>query len=216
LNNYIYNHFGQNPKGLWLTERVWDPSIVPDLVECGIEYVIVDDYHFIATGFLKKDLYGYYLTEQDGLSLKVFPIDQKLRYIVPFKEPEEIEEYLLSAINIGARGAILFDDGEKFGMWPKTYEWVYTNGWIERFFNKILNNQNITFTHFGEFANTEKPLGLAYLPMVSYMEMGEWSLFPEMFVSLENSSATLKLPTCQQHRAVCKRCPLEKLSCQIS
>ena len=74
MNNYIYQHFGQQPHGLWLTERVWDPSILPDIVHCGIDYITVDDYHFLSVGYNKKDLFSYYLTEQDGFKLNVFPI----------------------------------------------------------------------------------------------------------------------------------------------
>ncbi|MEF3254909.1 MAG: DUF1926 domain-containing protein, partial [Deferribacterales bacterium] len=185
LNNYIYHNFGQKPKGLWLTERVWDSSIIPDLVECGIEYLVVDDYHFISLGFSKGALYGYYLTEQDGYCIKVFPIDQKLRYIVPFRETDVIEGYLLECKGNGAKGAILFDDGEKFGLWPKTYEWVYENGWLDRFFDKFIGHPEIYFKHYYEFANEEKPLGLAYLSMTSYMEMGQWSLFSDKGVAIE-------------------------------
>jgi 4-alpha-glucanotransferase/alpha-amylase len=35
---------GQRPGGAWLTERVWETSVVPALADCGIRYVIVDDY----------------------------------------------------------------------------------------------------------------------------------------------------------------------------
>jgi len=90
LSGFIRDNFKQEPKGLWLTERVWDPSIVKDLVECGIEYVIVDDYHLLVAGFKKDDVYGYYYTEQDGKLLSIFPVDKKLRYIVPFANSEDI------------------------------------------------------------------------------------------------------------------------------
>ena len=47
----IDNYFGQKPAGLWLTERVWDPAVIPDMAEIGIKNIIVDDYHLIAAGF---------------------------------------------------------------------------------------------------------------------------------------------------------------------
>jgi hypothetical protein len=192
LNDFIYENFGQKPRGLWLTERVWDPSIVPDLSECGIDYIVVDDYHFISMGFHKDSLYGYYLTEQDGVRMKIFPIDQKLRYIVPFKEPFEIIDYLYEIDKKGGKGAILFDDGEKFGVWPKTFEWVYEKGWIDRFFEDIFQNKEIEFKHFYQFVDENKPLGLAYLPLTSYKEMGEWSLFPDKFLLMEHFLSFLK------------------------
>lgn len=192
LNDFIYNYFGQRPKGLWLTERVWDPSIIPDLAECGIEYLVVDDYHFISMGFHKDSLFGYYITEQDGIPMKIFPIDQKLRYIVPFREPDEIAEYLHEVEKKGGKGAILFDDGEKFGVWPKTYEWVYEKGWLDRFLDKFMFDEDVEFKHFYQFVEENKPLGLAYLPLTSYKEMGEWSLFPDKFIQMEKFLSFVK------------------------
>ena len=40
------------------------------------------------------DLFGYYLTEDDGCLLKVFPICERLRYLIPFKEPHDSYEFL--------------------------------------------------------------------------------------------------------------------------
>jgi len=51
LNNYLKEHLGFKPKGLWLTERVWESSLVEDLSTCGIEYTVLDDYHFMSSGF---------------------------------------------------------------------------------------------------------------------------------------------------------------------
>lgn len=192
LNGFIYEHFGQKPKGLWLTERVWDPAIIPDLTACGIEYVIVDDYHFIAAGFDKNSLYGYYQTEQGGCRIKVFPVDQKLRYIVPYKEVPEIDEYLGTIADIDDRAAVIFDDGEKFGLWPDSFEWVYEKGWLERFMAYMSETKTAVSSHFSEFAAKARPLGMAYLPSVSYHEMGEWALFADKFVALEKVKQALK------------------------
>ena len=55
LSNYLLDKFGQSPRGMWLAERIWESSIVPSLVKSKIEYVLVDDSHFISAGIL---LYG--------------------------------------------------------------------------------------------------------------------------------------------------------------
>ncbi len=187
LNSLLGELFEVEPKGLWLTERVWDDSIVPDLVDCGIEYVVVDDYHFICSGFDRKQLGGYFITESEGKPLKVFPIDKKLRYLVPFKPVENLKDYLSSSW--GTR--VLFDDGEKFGIWPGTYDWVYTKGWLQSFLREIESKNLETFL-FSEVVSSEKPLGVAYLPTTSYYEMGEWALPPERFRELKEVEELLK------------------------
>ena len=171
LNKKIKKSFSQNPKGAWLTERVWESSIIDSLRQTDIEYVMVDDYHFIASGFDKSKLDGYYYTEDSGEKIALFPINKELRYALPFKKVEDAIEDIKRFDN-----AIIFDDAEKFGLWPKTYEWVYESGWLEEFFSAIEEDKEIISMHFKEFYKNKKPKGLAYLQNVSYSEMGEWSL----------------------------------------
>ena len=46
LNDSIGERFSQKPQGLWLTERVWESALIPDLNRSGIKYTVMDDYHF--------------------------------------------------------------------------------------------------------------------------------------------------------------------------
>ncbi len=183
LNRFIKEHFGQELSGLWLTERVWDDTIIKDLCDVGIKYVMVDDYHFISTGFKKEDLHGYFLTESEGKTLGIFPIDKTLRYITPFKPVDKVIEYLLSIPD--KKAGVIFDDGEKFGIWPKTYWWVYEKGWLKDFIDAIESSKDIDSFLYREFFFKEKPEGLAYLPTTSYYEMGEWALPADAFEEIE-------------------------------
>jgi alpha-amylase len=171
---WVKREWGFEPKGLWLTERVWDSSIVEDLVDCGIEFVIVDDYHLVASGIPESKIEGYFLTEKNGFRLKVFPISEKLRYLIPFKPIRETIEFLSKR-----RGTLLiFDDGEKFGIWPSTYKWVYEDGWLESFVSAVEEGK-INMKLFSEVIENENASGLCYMPIISYFEMGEWSLLPK-------------------------------------
>ncbi|MBB5022605.1 hypothetical protein HNR37_001943 [Desulfurispira natronophila] len=174
----MQQEFGQKPKGLWLTERIWDSSIVPALVRCGVEYAIVDDYHFVTAGFPQTDMDGFYYTEEGGYGLKLFPISEKLRYTIPFQSPVKSVEYLLSHARADGTGAMtFFDDGEKFGVWPKTYDWVYgKRRWLDEFLQTITSLSDLRTVHFGEYADKNISRGIAYLPVCSYYEMGAWTL----------------------------------------
>ena len=33
-------------RGMWIPERVWEPTMVRDLVAAGIQYTVLDDFHF--------------------------------------------------------------------------------------------------------------------------------------------------------------------------
>ena len=182
LTQTIEDEMGVTPRGLWLAERVWEPHLPRYLREAGVEYIAIDDYHFKKSGLREDELYGYYLTEEDGKVLKVFPGSEILRYIIPFRSPEETLEYL-SKLRGSPCAGIFADDGEKFGVWPYTYHSVYEEGWLERFFELIGKNLDwIEPMHLGAYAVRERPLGRIYLSCSSYMEMDEWSLPTEAMV----------------------------------
>jgi alpha-amylase len=182
LTQTIEGEVGVTPQGMWLAERVWEPHLPKCLKEAGVEYITIDDYHFKKSGLKEEDLYGYYLTEEDGKVIKVFPGSETLRYIIPFHPPEETIEYL-SRLRGSSCAAIFADDGEKFGFWPYTYHSVYEEGWLERFFELIGKNLDwIEPMPLGAYAIREKPLGRIYLSCSSYMEMDEWSLPTEAMV----------------------------------
>lgn len=168
---------GYEAKGVWLTERVWQPELVKSLREAGIEYVVVDDYHFMSAGLAKEELFWPYYTEDGGEVIAVFPIDEKLRYLIPFRPVEKTLEYLHS-LNDGdeSKVAVFHDDGEKFGIWPGTYEWVYEKGWLREFFDRVSSDERINLMLYSEYLSLFRPRGLVYLPIASYFEMSEWSL----------------------------------------
>ncbi len=185
LNESIASDFHQKPKGLWLTERVWESSLIPDLHKAGIKYTVMDDYHFQCAGFDEAILDGYFMTEEGGKTLGLFPISKKLRYAIPFLTVEAAIKAIKSFDAKESSAAIIFDDAEKFGMWPGTYEWVYTKGWLERFVQAVLADDAIETMHYGAYFEQERTRGIAYLPNVSYAEMGEWSLRADDTLRLE-------------------------------
>ncbi|HEU4709423.1 MAG TPA: alpha-amylase/4-alpha-glucanotransferase domain-containing protein, partial [Methylophilaceae bacterium] len=177
LSEFIRQHFGQEPNGAWLTERVWECSVVPSLVDSGIRYVTVDDYHFLCTGKQGDTLNGYYTTEEDGRSIKLFPISEALRYRLPFSPADEAVAFIEGmADESGEAAALYFDDIEKFGIWPETYRWVYERGWLRNFIEGVLNSPVIQPMLYSEYEAKARTRGVVYLPTTSYIEMNEWTL----------------------------------------
>jgi len=180
MTEYEKKRFGADPKGLWMAERIWEPHLAKPLFEAGVKFVTLDDYHFHAAGVNPDELRGYYLTDEQGCSVGVFPISMKLRYMIPFAKPEETVAYLQqNADDSGENLLLMCDDGEKFGLWPGTHEWVYTKGWLENFFIQLENAIEegwLNMTTCSEFSVDFKARGRIYLPCASYFEMSEWSL----------------------------------------
>ena len=194
LNEYVFKNFRYKPEGAWLTERIWEPYLAKSFALAGLKYTIVDDTHLKSTGLQERELTGYFVTEEDGYKLNVFPISSKMRYLVPFRMPGETIEYLRSlATEEGNNLVVLADDGEKFGIWPKTHEWVYGENWLEKFFTELEKNKEwINVATFSEYMAAHKPLSRIYMPTTSYDEMLEWCMPGETINEYEDFVKYLK------------------------
>jgi len=171
--------FGHRPAGAWLAERVWEPDLPTSLVAAGYDWTILDDAHFRAAAIPEEGLWGPYTTEDQGHLLRVFGTEQGLRYRIPFRDVEEVIDYLREhATEDGGRIGMMGDDGEKFGAWPTTWEHCWgERHWVERFFTALEANADwLTTTTPSAWFERHRPIGRVYVPTSSYMEMGEWAL----------------------------------------
>ncbi|MCM8780225.1 MAG: DUF1925 domain-containing protein, partial [Candidatus Omnitrophica bacterium] len=178
LQAKIKGLFAHEAGGAWLTERVWEPRTAYILSKSGLKYTIVDDSHFKFISQDPEDLAGFYISEEQGEPLFIFPGSEKLRYLMPFRLPQETIDYLrMRLARAGQDLAITFaDDGEKFGLWPGTHKWVYKEQWLENFLKILEQNRDwIEFISFSEYIKQNPPSGKIYLSCASYREMLEWS-----------------------------------------
>jgi len=196
MARYIKRHFGTTPRGFWLPERVWEPSLVKDLAEANVNYLTLDDNHFRAAGLEDAELTGGFVTEDQGRIVQVYPAAERLRYLIPFATVEACIDWLRSQVPTeGERVVCYADDGEKFGVWPKTYKHVYTEGWLQRFLEGLVAAQDegwlITST-LGDAYDQVGPVGRVCLPENSYREMTEWALPARRLASYDKAMHELK------------------------
>ena len=179
MSSELEGLFGRRPRGAWLAERVWEPDLPTSLVAGGYDWTILDDAHFRSASIREEDHWGPYSTDDQGQLLRVFGTEQGLRYRIPFRDVEEVIDYLREhATDEGERIGTMGDDGEKFGSWPTT--WLHCWGkdrWVDRFFEALEENDGwLTTTTPTDWLETHPPIGRVYIPTGSYEEMGEWAL----------------------------------------
>ncbi|MFA6913822.1 MAG: alpha-amylase/4-alpha-glucanotransferase domain-containing protein [Endomicrobiia bacterium] len=182
LSQFIKDTLNYECSGAWIAERVWEPSLVESLVDAGMKYTVLDDVHFLSAGLNAKSLNGYYTTEDQGKHLNIFPISQRLRYLIPFQDVSVCIDYFKQLARENKENIVVMaDDGEKFGMWPGTYKHVYENSWLDNFLTALEENSDIVETvTFKDVLEKNKPSGRIYLPTNSYFEMSEWTLPSEV------------------------------------
>lgn len=178
MNRLIRRKTNQRPRGIWCAERVWEPALPRPISLADIKYTVLDESHFRYAGLFEKDMFGYYVTEEQGHPLCVFPISYNLRQMIPFDEPGVIIDYLKKwADESGNKIAVFADDAEKFGLWPKSYESVWEEEWMERFLCALEENSSWLKTiTFSQYMKKYPPAGRVYLPTATYFEMSTWAL----------------------------------------
>ena len=90
LSQYIKKHFGAAPRGAWVAERVWEPSLAKPLAEGGVGYVVLDDTHFIAAGLDTAALHGSYITEESGAAMRLIPASNRCATRSRFRSPTRL------------------------------------------------------------------------------------------------------------------------------
>src|SRR5438552_9676996 len=178
----VRRQFGYDPSGMWLAERVWEPTLPTHLHRAGIDWTLLDDIHFKMVGLTDEDLTGYFVTEDLGNPVKVFGTSKQLRYTIPWRDVHESIDYLRQeAVPTPGKILVMGDDGEKFGAWPGTYELSWRRngetGWIDEFFSALeVYADWIHTVRLGDHARQFPAVGRVYLPTASYNEMMEWAL----------------------------------------
>ena len=111
MSELLDEHLGVRSRTIWLTERVWEDAIVPDLVQAGVENVLVDDWHFRVAGFPPSALDRPFRTEVGGAALNLLPISEALRYLIPFGEADSLARHLEHLSASGVPFVLFGDDG---------------------------------------------------------------------------------------------------------
>ncbi|MFX1384205.1 MAG: alpha-amylase/4-alpha-glucanotransferase domain-containing protein [Promethearchaeota archaeon] len=188
LSHLIHEEFGLDVKGAWLSERVWEPNYPSFLSDVGLTYVIVDDNHFRSSGITQEETLYTYITEDEGKTLRVFPINEPIRYLTPWKPTYMTIDYLKEAADEnGDRVALMISDAEKMGVWGTTHQICYIEGYghqegdngkpfIPAFLKQVENNKWIKSITPSEYIEQFPAKNLVYLPTASYDKMEEWVL----------------------------------------
>jgi 4-alpha-glucanotransferase len=143
LTTYIRKNFGKRPRGSWVTQQVWDPSLAYMFASSGMDYLFLDDHHFFNAGGTEEGLYEPCITEDQGKIITVFPVLQKFNDRIPREGPREMIEKLLSAGGKNTpRVVTILEPGEKYGLYGESGKRCYQENWFESFFSILFDHED--------------------------------------------------------------------------
>lgn len=158
LMNRLLNHtYGYNPSGAWITEFAWEPGVTFDLAKSRIQYTCLPKEFFTQAGLDNKKINGYYITEEEGRKIAIFPIANELNNFIEKNTPQETLSILLEeSIKDSSSSLAIFYNG------------LVTSdkelSWLKEFFGLLNNNENQIKTQlFNDYLNLFKPNGRIYL-----------------------------------------------------
>lgn len=173
LMNRLINHtYGYVPYGAWITEYSWEPNVALDLAKSRIQYTCLPKEYFENAGLDEKDLSGYFITEDEGRKIGVFPIQQNINTLIEQFSPEEAVNVLLKSpeTTVSPEQLLLcvYDAGKhdsSKAVWLKTFLGIL-NTKLDSVETRLLNN----------YYQKNKPKGRIYLPgdIYSNSKKGKW------------------------------------------
>jgi 4-alpha-glucanotransferase len=117
LTTFIRRSFGKRPRGCWLPDYAWEPSLASSLQSCGFDYSFLPERYFRVAGIDAEDLGSPVMTEDQGRSLIVFPVFDALESFPSLKPIEESLSQLVASVGEQRLFSIFFPGESARAFW---------------------------------------------------------------------------------------------------
>jgi alpha-amylase len=179
MTTWLRVHFETRPRGCWIAEKVWEPSLASVLRASGIDYTFVDDGQFRIAGVAEEDLWHPFIAEDQGKIISLLPVSADLAALAARGDVGGAISFLkglplpAAADRGGGPVAVHMEDGmEAMGS-------LLRGSWLEQFIKSVEEN-----TDWLEPATPVQllkdclPCRRVFIPSSSSMEMMRWALPP--------------------------------------
>ena len=171
MTTEIRRRFGKRPRGMWITEKVWEPSMPMTMNYAGMEFSFIDEEFFEDAGLFNGELYRPCVTEDQGKKVTIFPLSNRLISQFLHEDPETVIENIISCASEKEERIItMLVPGEELDFNEGAAEK------IETFFNLIENKKNhIDIVLPGKIVRELDIMRKVYFGCVSPGDIGRWS-----------------------------------------
>ncbi|MDA3939855.1 MAG: DUF1926 domain-containing protein, partial [Spirochaetia bacterium] len=160
LTTYIRKHFGKRPRGCWIPEKIWEPTLSSNIKNSGLEYTFLDEDLFKKAGIEKNKLNKVYITEDQGKHIHVFPINKV--FSENFPDPEKIIDILIKiSENDNSDVCTIMINGGS----GSVIDALSTDSWFEKLFILLTNySKKIQTINPGRYIRTLGSVKKIYFP----------------------------------------------------
>ncbi|MDR1625310.1 MAG: DUF1926 domain-containing protein [Spirochaetia bacterium] len=197
LTTWLRKKIGCRPRGGWVGETEWEPSLASVLSSCGMDYVFLSDNHFAASGIPASERFQPYITEDQGKTLVVFPLCDEWGQDILDLEPQEILEKIRALHAAGAGGeeklAVILVDGKSFGGSAGGGKKWHKEKKLTEFFRLLLDSSDwLEMIHPGRFLRQYPPRRKAYFPCGSRTQLMRLAMGPEERAAYDAAAKSAK------------------------
>jgi 4-alpha-glucanotransferase len=142
LTTYMRKKFGKRPRGCWISEGMWEQSITANIKSSGLEYIFIDDVYFEQAGITRDSIHNAYITDDQGKSLVVLPLDNEFIRNGFTETPESYINKMRKLKEAGQADLLsILWNGEYFYSHSQRHEEIFAeNGRLETFFSLLSQN----------------------------------------------------------------------------
>lgn len=175
MTTWLRVRFETRPRGCWIAENVWEPSLASVLRASGIDYTFVDEGQFRIAGVPEAALCHAFLTEDQGKIISLFPLSEGLAAIARDASPADAIQFLRgdSRESVGEGGAVAVHliDG------TAAARSLLQGSWLEQFIRLAAENADwLEPGTPGQYLKENPPTRRLYIPSSSSTEMMSWAL----------------------------------------
>ncbi len=165
FTDYLHELFSTRVRGVWLTEGAWEQRLAIALAESGIEYTMLDEFHFERGPGEAHGPFGYFLTECEGHLLKAFAASPALANGISFVEPFLVRDFLHQLARAQPGATIVCPvDAQPHASLATAYTNFDMLEWLEKFCELAAAAGDwLEFTTLADVADHSLPLGMVYL-----------------------------------------------------
>lgn len=105
MTTWLRVRFETRPRGCWIAENVWEPSLASVLRASGIDYTFVDGGQFRIAGVPEPSLWHAFITEDQGKIISLLPVSESLAGTAKSASPADAIQFLRTIPREGEEAA---------------------------------------------------------------------------------------------------------------